>query len=165
MFLIKELPDKKSIKKTIGEADIDASAVASVLSILKASCDILVLTDKFFSARGLSHSRFNALSFLIKKADGMYPNELADDMGVSRATASTILKGLEATGMVTTAKAEKDGRMKKIIITTKGSKIYEELLPEYYALLASTAAKNDKKELKCAAEVAQNISQAVSMIK
>lgn len=163
MFLIKELPDKKSIRKTMGEAEIDASAVAAVLTMLKASSDVMIITDKFFTAKGLSHSRFNALAFLKEK--GMFPNELADSMGISRATASTILKGLEATGMVTAVKADNDGRMKKIVITDKGRNIYDEVLPEYYSLLASVAGKNDKKELKNAAETAKNISEAVSTIK
>lgn len=165
MFLIKELPDKKSIKKVLGETDIDTAAVAAVLAMLKASSDVMVLTDKFFTAKGMSHSRFNALAFLSRRPDGMYPNELADEMGISRATASTILKGMEVTGLVTSAKAENDGRMKKIVITGKGVSTYETVLPEYYALLAKTAGKNDKKELKAAAETAKNISEAVSTVK
>ena len=159
MFLIRELPDKKTIKKTAETSpETDATSVLAILSVLKASSDVMVLTEKFFSQRDLSHSRFTAISILIKHTDGMYPNELADEMGVSRATASTILKGLEVSGMVTVMKAEKDGRMKKIALTDNGRDVYEKLLPEYYALLSSCAGKQDKKELKSLPDIMADLS-------
>lgn len=158
MLLIKELPDKKTIKKlTKDEDDVNISSIITMLTMLKASSDILVAIDKYFTTKDLSHSRFSALSVLNKTEKGLYPNELADELGVSRATASTIISGLEKSELAKTEKAENDGRMKSIKITEKGRALYEELLPEYFSLLSSYTEGLSKKDMKSASEMMQTM--------
>ncbi|MGE4319806.1 MAG: MarR family winged helix-turn-helix transcriptional regulator [Deferribacterales bacterium] len=156
MLLIKELPDKKQIRKGFkNDDDVDASSIITILTMLKTSSDVMIAIEKFFTSKGLSHSRFTAMSVLMKTDGGMFPNELADEMGISRATVSTIVKGMETGGLVETSKSDSDGRMKKIVITKKGSALYEELLPEYFAILSSVANGLNKKDMKSATESMQ----------
>jgi len=150
MFLLKELPDKKTLKKLSKEnTDIDPNSAMFILQLLKTASDSMIKIDKFFAAHSLSQGRFLALMVLDQSgAGGLFPFEIADGMGVSRATASGLLKGLESSGHVSSIPSETDGRMKRIQITDNGKQIMETLLPEYYALLSTFTGKQDKKSLK-----------------
>ena len=166
MLLIKELPDKKAIKKVFkDDDDVSAASVITLLSMMKASSDIMLVIDKFFSVKNLSHSRFTAMSILTKADTGLFPNELADEMGISRATVSTIIKGLETGGLAEISKADNDGRMKKIVITEKGRTLYDELLPEYFAILSSAATGLGKKDMKTVAETMQTVMDNLAKLK
>lgn len=150
MFLLKELPEKKFLKKLAKESKgIDPNSAAFALQLLKTASDAFLSIDKFFTARDLSQGRFLALMVLNSAGEGgMYPYGIADSMGVSRATASGLIKGLEKSGDVVSSQAETDGRMKKIMLTQAGREKIEKFIPQYYAFISSFAAGHDKKELK-----------------
>ncbi|MGE4266410.1 MAG: MarR family winged helix-turn-helix transcriptional regulator [Deferribacterales bacterium] len=166
MFLLKDIPDKKAIKAAAGDdKNVDASSVSSVLGVLKASSDMLVEIEKFFSENNLSLSRYTALSLLSSYPEGLFPYELADHMGISRATASSVIKGLETAGYVGTVKSGDDRRMKKITATQEGLVLYVSLVSKFYALLTSLFGSNDKKDVKSVNIVMKTISERVQNYK
>jgi len=166
MFLLKEIPDKKVIKSAAGDdKNIDPSSVSSALCILKASSDMLVEVEKFFSEKNLSLSRYNALSVLTSYPDGLFPYELADHMGISRATASSVIKGLETSGYVGTVKSGDDRRMKKITATKEGTAVYESVVAQFYTLLTALFGTYDKKDVKIVNAVMKSISECVQNYK
>lgn len=67
-------------------------------------------------------------------------------MGVSRATASGLLKGLETKELIVTSQSETDGRMKRVILTDAGKDKVDELSPKYYKLISKFNGKMDKKK-------------------
>jgi DNA-binding MarR family transcriptional regulator len=149
MILLKELPDRKNLKKLAKDnAEIDANSVSFLLQFLKTASDALVSIDRFFTSKNFSQGRFNTLMVLDEFPDGLYPHSIADQMGVSRATASGLLKGLFASGYVTVNPSETDGRMKKIMLTADGKEFLEGLIPEYYSLISRFATGLDKKTIK-----------------
>lgn len=164
MFLLKELPDKKNIKKIAKDhKGIDPNSTAFVLQFLKTASDIFINIDKFFTARDFSQGRFLVLMVLSEASEtGMYPYEIADSMGVSRATASGLIKGLEGSGDVSSSQSETDGRMKKIVLTPAGRERIEELVPQYYAFISEFTGSQDKKALKLFAEMLSEMSLWVS---
>lgn len=166
MFLLKELPDKKSIKKIAKDNKaIDATSAHFTLQFIRTASDALITIDKFFSAKGLSHGRFIALSVLSEAPDeGIFPYELADSMGVSRATASGLIKGLEATGLIVSIQSKTDGRMKRIALTDEGKTLIEELTPEYYAFISKFTGSIEKKSLKQFIGVLTQLGDVVSSI-
>lgn len=163
MFLLKELPEKKVLKKIAkGKKEIDPSSAAFMLQFLKTASDAFISIDKFFASKGLSQGRFLALTVLDSAEDGLYPFEIADLMGVSRATASGLLKGLESSGYVLSSPSETDGRMKKISLTAEGAGLVDELTPQYYACISSFTGAQDKKILKQFAAVLSDLSVSIS---
>jgi len=166
MFLLKELPDKKSIKKIAKDNKaIDSTSAHFTLQFIRTASDALITIDKFFSAKGLSHGRFIALSVLCDAPeDGIFPYELADSMGVSRATASGLIKGLESKGLTISIQSRTDGRMKKIALTEDGKKLIEELTPEYYAFISKFTGSIEKKSLKQFIGILTQLSDAVASI-
>lgn len=166
MFLVKDLPDKKSIKKLAkSNKDIDATSAHFTLQFIRTASDALLKIEKFFSSKGLSHGRFVALSILSDASeDGLFPYELADSMGVSRATASGLIKGLESSELTISIQSKTDGRMKKIALTDRGREIISSLTPEYYSFISNFTGSVDKKTLKQFTEVFTNISEAIDKI-
>ncbi|MGB3434516.1 MarR family winged helix-turn-helix transcriptional regulator [Achromobacter sp.] len=70
--------------------------------------------------RQLSEGKFVLLFLLHEQADGMSPHELADGAGVTRATVTGLLDGLERDGFVA-RRAGKDDRRKIIVkLSAKG---------------------------------------------
>ncbi|WP_303851378.1 MarR family winged helix-turn-helix transcriptional regulator [Seleniivibrio woodruffii] len=166
MFLLKEIPDKKEIKTAAGDdRNIDPSAVTSVFCILKASSDMLVEIEKFFSGKNLSLSRYNAISVLASHPEGLFPYELADHMGISRATASSVIKGLESSGYVGSVKSGDDRRMKKITVTKEGLSVYESAVAQFYTILTLLFGTHDKKDVKLVNTVMKSISERVQNYK
>lgn len=164
MFLVKELPDRKKLKKLLKDTKgADAGRALFVMEFIKSASDILVSIDKFFSSKDFSHGRFTVLTVLAE-TDGksMFPNEIAMQMGVSRATASGLIKGLQASGYIESTPSETDGRMKSVRITTAGIDFLESLTPEYYKLICSFTGDMGKKELKQYTEIFSAVSASVA---
>jgi len=166
MFLQKELPEKKSLKKIAKKTKgVDASNAHFTLQFLRAASDALITIDKFFTSKGISHGRFTALSVLDDAPEeGLFPFEIADCMGVSRATASGLIKGLESSGLIVINQSKADGRMKKVALTESGKSFLDEITPEYYAYISKFTGSVDKKTLKQFLEVLSNISDAINDI-
>ncbi len=118
------------------------------LQFLRTASDAMKVIDRFFVSHDLSQGRFLALTVLSDagKEGGLFPFEVADHMGVSRATASGLLKGLETKELIVTSQSETDGRMKRVILTDAGKDKVDELSPKYYKLISKFNGKMDKKK-------------------
>jgi DNA-binding MarR family transcriptional regulator len=166
MFLLNDIPDKKAVKEAAGDnKNIDASSVTAALGILKASGDMLIEIEKFFSGKNLSLSRYSALSILASKPEGLFPYELADYMGISRATASSVLKGLESSGYVGAVKSGDDKRMKKITATKEGLNVYNSLVLQFYSIITALFGTHDKKDIKTINTVMKTVVEQVQNYK
>jgi DNA-binding MarR family transcriptional regulator len=166
MFLLKKLPGKKYLKKII---DSDSSAnpaeTAASLQFMKTASEVLMIVEKFLYSHELSHGRFWALSMVEESDEGLFPHEIAEKSGVSRATASGIIRGLEKSGYVSSVKVESDGRMKKIVLTSSGKEKFYEVRPLYYKLVSEIYSAEDKKSLKEFSAVLKNIEEKLDLLK
>ncbi|MFC0268160.1 MarR family winged helix-turn-helix transcriptional regulator [Kushneria aurantia] len=72
---------------------------------------------------GLSEGRFVMLFLLDATADGLAPNELAERAGVTRATVTGLLDGLERARLIERHAAAGDRRAQRIRLTPEGSEV------------------------------------------
>lgn len=80
---------------------------------------------------GLSEGRFIVL-FLLHGADGpLPPHELAERAGVTRATISGLLDGLQREGLLQRRSDAEDGRRLQIVLTAKGMRLAEALFEQH----------------------------------
>ncbi len=80
---------------------------------------------------GLSEGRFIVL-FLLHGADGaLPPHELAARSGVTRATISGLLDGLQREGLLQRRSDAEDGRRLQIVLTAKGARLAEVLFEQH----------------------------------
>ncbi|HHA2860439.1 TPA: MarR family winged helix-turn-helix transcriptional regulator [Stenotrophomonas maltophilia] len=80
---------------------------------------------------GLSEGRFIVL-FLLHGADGsLSPHELAERAGVTRATISGLLDGLQRQGLLQRRSDAEDGRRLQIVLTAKGARLTDALFEQH----------------------------------
>lgn len=90
------------------------------------------LNERFFSG-SMSEGRFTVLTLLLTAPDGtLSPSELATAAGVSRATMTGLLDGLEEEGLVRRSPHKMDRRRLTVRITAQGRRTILELAPALF---------------------------------
>jgi DNA-binding MarR family transcriptional regulator len=80
--------------------------------------------DRAFRAYGLSHRAHAVLNAVDQGgADGARPKEIAEQLGVSRAAATTFIQRLEAKGLVETTPDSDDERGVRVTLTRNGLEV------------------------------------------
>lgn len=74
---------------------------------------------------GLSMSQLGAL-FLVRRRGGCGVTDLGDDLGVTSSAASQMLQRLVQQGLVLRSEDPSDRRVKKVLLTDKGSQVARE---------------------------------------
>ncbi|HEV7305987.1 MarR family transcriptional regulator [Ensifer sp.] len=88
----------------------------------------------------LSEGKFVILFLLSDQPEGLAPHELADRAGVTRATITGLIDGLERDGFVERRSDRNDRRKLAVLLTASGRKIADSLLLEHSAWIASLFA-------------------------
>jgi DNA-binding MarR family transcriptional regulator len=113
--------------------EFDASACYAFLHLLKTSDELLALDNQFLERLGTRQGRFALLMTLHKTPEDSPPTaaELAQSTGVTRATMSGFLDGLEREGVIERRTDPRDRRVIRVHLTVKGSEFAERLGPLY----------------------------------
>ena len=61
-----------------------------------------------------------------------FPSVLAEKQGVTKATMTGLLDGLEQSGYIRRAPMARDGRCSAVALTHKGRRLLDEILPAYF---------------------------------
>jgi len=88
----------------------------------------------------LSEGKFVLLFLLHNQPDGVSPHELADRAGVTRATITGLLDGLERDGFVLRRTGLEDRRKIAVVLTEAGGTLARDLLHEHSNWIASLFA-------------------------
>jgi DNA-binding MarR family transcriptional regulator len=138
MFYLRDLPDDQTLNEFARRyPDMDPSAVKACLHLLRRGSDLLAAFEIMLSQHGLSQGRFLALIVMYRTPEEkISPSQLAAKVGVTRATMTGLLDGLEKEGLVERQGSAKDRRKIRIRLTEKGCKVLERMLPDYYRRIA-----------------------------
>ncbi|WP_246842359.1 MULTISPECIES: MarR family transcriptional regulator [Achromobacter] len=90
--------------------------------------------------RGLSEGKFVLLFLLHEQAQGLAPHELAAGAGVTRATVTGLLDGLERDGFVARQAGKDDRRSIQVKLTVKGRTAAARLFKEHTDWIGSLFA-------------------------
>lgn len=122
----------------LGRVPDDGSA-ALVMTVLSTARMIDQACARMLSPHGLSEGRFAAL-LVVEAQGGASPSAIADSLGVTRATVTGLLEGLERSGLVTRAIDSADRRSHAVSLTAGGKALVAELIPVYSNWLGQLAA-------------------------
>ena len=130
--------------------EINPAAVIVMLRIKTVSEEIQdSILDVLQQTYHLSEGKFCALIVLHQRGgNGMAPSELAEKVGVTRATISNMLQRMERDGLVDIRPAEQDGRGKIVKLTQAGCDFMEEILPPHYLRVSKLMEKLTEDEQK-----------------
>ncbi|MFG2629786.1 MarR family winged helix-turn-helix transcriptional regulator [Streptomyces sp. NPDC048473] len=114
------------------DLDVDPQAVLVAVRLMAAGARLGQAVEVHFSRFGLSAGRYRLLADL-EDADGeKSPSRLAASLGVSRATVTGLLDGLERDGLVLRRPSAEDGRSAVVVLTARGARKMRELAPEHF---------------------------------
>jgi len=126
---------------------LDASACYTYLQLLRTGDELLALDEQVLSSYGTRHGRFNLLMMLLKCADGQAtPAGLADKTGVTRATISGLLDGLEKDGLIERRPDPEDRRLIRVHLTAAGHSFLDKIRPGYCRWLSSIVEPLNEEE-------------------
>ena len=127
---------------------LDASACYVFLQLLRTGDELLALDEAILSALGTRHGRFVLLMLLDKHAPGeITPADLADKTGVTRATISGLLDGLEKDGLVERRPDPQNRRLTRLYLTKGGEQLLDRVRSPYCEWFSSIIAplSNDER--------------------
>ncbi len=137
MLQLRDLPTPEVLGKFAERyPDADVTAIASFLYLLRVATDLSLALDTCLSKHDLLQGRWWVLILLMREESTIStPSILADKLGVTRATMTGLLDGLEQNGLVTRVFAKEDRRSVKIQLTTAGQAKLDVVMPDYYRRL------------------------------
>lgn len=134
MLQLKDLPNAEILSKFAERyPDADIHKVLQFLTVLRIGSDLSLMLDNFLAGYGLLQGRWWVLILLMREADlTTTPSILASKAGVSRATMTGLLDGLEREGLVSRVADKHDRRRLAIQLTAAGQAKLDQVMPAYY---------------------------------
>ncbi|KHD88236.1 MAG: MarR family transcriptional regulator [Bdellovibrio sp. ArHS] len=132
-LFIQTLPSKEELKASASRIHdaVDSQALYSNLLFMKVANDLENYMESLLAPHNLSSGRFTLLYMLGDSPEGLMPSELSNRVGVTQATISGLINGLEKAELVKREMHEKDGRSFVIKITDKGLSLVKEIFPQW----------------------------------
>ena len=139
MFYLRDLPKYEAIcQRCQRYPEVDPASVETSLVLLRVASDMLTALEGYWARNNTSQGRFCVLMVLNRDpATGLAPSDLARRCGVTRATMTGLLNGLERDGMITREPDQHDHRMATVKLTEQGSQYLDNILPDYYRRTAA----------------------------
>lgn len=133
MLLLKELPTSKSLEKFLARyPGTDIQAISDFVNLLRAGSDISIALDRMLAQHGLLQGRWWVLVLLLRQDDlTSSPSDLAEKAGVTKATMTGFIDGLEREKWVVRLPDPVDRRKFLIRLTEAGERKLDQAIPDY----------------------------------
>lgn len=147
-------------------SDSPLPALAGLFSVLGLSNAVDEHCAEMLAAVGLSEGRFAVLLLLEKRQHGqqaaLNPAEIAESLGVTRATVTGLIAGLESQGLLTREADASDGRRVRLSLTGAGVEVIAKVLPRYSGWLGGALrgvpAEDAETFVSVLAQMARNLT-------
>jgi DNA-binding MarR family transcriptional regulator len=133
-------------------------------TILRLSTEINVRQESFYGQFNLTPARFQILLFLrVSAGFALSPSDLADKIGVSRATMTQFLDALEKTGFVQRKAFPGDRRSMLIELSKDGLELLDKkLLPKYFKRCRLSSDRTTMAEMKQFVDIYRQICAKIA---
>ena len=146
MLQLRDLPSSDILEKFAKRyPQADVTAISSFLHMLRVATDLSAALDACLSRHQLLQGRWWVLILLMRE-DSLtsMPSVLAQKTGVSRATMTGLLDGLERDGLVERIYDAQDRRSVSIRLTALGQAKLDKVMPDYYRRLSDCMSGLDE---------------------
>lgn len=142
------IPSRETLEKHAQVIpEIEPSSVLAMLQVLQVSAEIQhAIIEVLEKEHQLSEGKLHVMIILHQEVDGIAPSELAEKVGVTRATVSVMLRRMIRDGLAYSFSDAVDGRAKKICLTVKGRQFMNEVLPAHYLRITKLMGKLSEQE-------------------
>jgi DNA-binding MarR family transcriptional regulator len=134
MFPLRDLPKYEVIRQRAEKyPEIDPDGLEAFLILLRVGSDVFAAFERYFARHQLSHGTFSVLMLLYREPEvGLNPSNLATRCGVTRATMTGLLDGLQRKKLIRRESNQTDRRTILIHLNDGGITLLESLLHDYY---------------------------------
>jgi DNA-binding MarR family transcriptional regulator len=157
MLELVDLPNEKVLKEIAArypDIQVDPAAIASILVFMKLGSEILRRAETHFQKRKLSGGRVSVLMLLMRdRIQGLTPSNLAERAGVTRATMTGLIDGLEKDGYVRRKVDSDDKRRQSVELTPKGIRLIDKLYPDHMVRMTNLMSVLNAEEKKILAQL------------
>lgn len=113
--------------------ELDIASVEACLTFLDTTAEVYQAFDTHFARYNLSMGKFTLLiQLFVASEKGLTPSEFAERSGVTRATITGLLDGLERDDLVKRQPYPEDRRKLTIVMTDKGREFISKMLPDHF---------------------------------
>ncbi len=113
--------------------NLDAAAIETHATLESTAGIVNEITFAPLENHGISRGRFNVMMYLSMEElmgnETPSPSDIADSLGVTRATVTQLLDGLERDGLAERRNVGHDRRAQAIHLTDAGRRLFDELIP------------------------------------
>ena len=159
MVTSRAFPDQQALLELANRyPEFDLASVETCLAFLDTTADVYEALDAHFARYGLSMGKFTLLMQLLQAPEqGLTPSDFAERAGVTRATITGLLDGLEREGWLRRQPYPSDRRMLSVQLTDKGQQLLSQMLPDHFCrttgLMANLTATEKKTLVQLLAKV------------
>ena len=151
-FLLKNMPRGTGLDSLSAVyPETDASAMEVFSTLLSISAELLTAVNFTLARDGISQARFRLLLRLRQAGRrGLHPRELAEKLGIERASVTGLIDGIERKGLAKRLPCEDDRRSIMVALTARGARLVDSLAPgrlRRVAKLMSCLSEADRKTL------------------
>jgi DNA-binding MarR family transcriptional regulator len=135
MLLPRDLPRYENLRQQAQRyPQIDPRSVEAFLVLLRTATDTLYACDTYLARHRISQGKFTVMMILNRNPDqGFSPSELADKCGVTRATITGLLDGLEREQFVRREGDASDRRRALVYLTATARTFLDAFLPDFFS--------------------------------
>jgi MarR family transcriptional regulator for hemolysin len=117
--------------------------------------------DRRLKYLGLSQASWLTIAMAAKAPAPLSQSELAERLAVEGATMVAMIDRLAKAGLVTRAPSTTDRRIKHVVLTAAGNRLYDAVKAEAAAVRTELLADVDRKKLATAAEVLESLQRMI----
>ena len=143
--------------------ELDIASVETCLAFLTTTADVYAALDVHFARYNLSMGKFTLLMQLFQADEQkLTPSECAERTGVTRATITGLLDGLERDKLIIRQPYPTDRRMLSVQLTDKGRELLSQMLPDHFCRTTNLMAHLTEAEKKTLIELLAKVQTGTS---
>ncbi len=166
MLLLKDIPKYETLLAYSKRyPNINPDSLEVYINLLRVASDVLEGLERYYSHRGTSKGRFTVLALLSRERDEpLCPADLAHRSGVTRATMTGLLQGLEEEGLIKRTASLEDKRMSYVALSAKGRKYFDGILPDLFGRLSQLMGGVTDKEGKSMVKSLEKVGERIEVL-
>jgi DNA-binding MarR family transcriptional regulator len=167
MFKLRALPTDEALDKLVVRyPGMNRDALKAGLTLLRLGHDMTDALDAFLARFDLNQGTFFCLTVMNRDPDApCSANQLADALGVSSATMTSLLSRLESLGYIQRNIDPNDRRKLCVSLSPAGRRFLDGFLPDCYANLSGFMDAVGKGELSQLSSILERLSGATDLLR
>ena len=145
MFLLRDLPDQECLQRLKARyPQMDVESIRAIMCLIRTTHDVTDGFERFLAKHGLSHGRFAIMMYLNRNPETpVNQTHLAEAYGVSKATITGLIDGLERDAMVERLPDPADRRASLVRLAPAGQSFLAGFLPDHFRCVTTMMAGLD----------------------